>query len=402
MMTRHTPDWRPAGLPGRFAADATVRSWGRFYLALLCVDPDDVSDQALFASLLRSAWNAGGYHVQLQALSVAKFFGGSTEPHRSEILDAVRGLDSADVILQSTLLKVLARFGEIENRTAVEELQDAIREVIAHPNDIAYCHTASGMISQQFEDEAIFGPYYAAIDGLTPDEKAWLFTMAARGSDPSVSMWLCWTLDQLTDLVATGDDGLDTAAKSAFATLLGGPPEDAMMPTEAAGACLVAIRGWAKFEPDLPPESAESTPAQKNWRMITRLLLRYERDDVVVDEEEIWRDLLSHRQQTILTLASLEDATGSSLDPQPTALTRLIEDYPEHLRRLFEWALANPEEVPTDRLHRRTFSSNFVIRMLGVVGDESTAARLEVYLLDPEAGRDAVDAIREINSRVAP
>ena len=402
MMTRCTPDRWPAGLANRFSVGPTARSWGRFYLALLCVDPDDASDQALFASLLQIAWNAGGYDLQLRALSVAECFGGSDEPRRSEILKTVRELDSDDVILQSTLVEVLARFGEIENPTAVEELQDAIREVIAHPDDVANCHIASGMISLQFEDPAIFGPYYDAIDGLTRPEKAWLFTMAAQGSDLSISMWLCWTLDQLRDLVPTGDAGLDTAAKSAFATLLDGPPEDATMPTDAASACLAAIRGWAKFEPDLPPESAELTPQQRNWRLVAKLLLRYERSDVVVDVEETWRALHSQREETLVTLASLEDTTWSSADPQPDPLRRLIEDYPDRLRCLFEWALVNPEEVPIERLRRRTFAPNFVIRMLGAVGDESTAARLEVYLLDPEAGRDATDAIRQINRRIAP
>ncbi len=397
---RHAPGPRSEGLASRIAAGATARSWGRFYLALLSVDEDDVSDQALFASLLQDAWNAGGYHLQLQALESAQFFGGSSEPHRMEILEVVQALDPEHPLLKDSYLEVLARFGEIEDRTAVEELQDAIREVIASPDDTAHCHIASGMISLQFEDPAIFGRYFEAIGGLTPHEKAWLFTMGCRGFDPSDSMWLGWTLDQLTDLVPTGDASLDSAAQSVFASFLDGPPDDAMMPADATGASLAAIRGWAMFERDLPPEPAELTSEQRNWRLVARLLLRYERDDVAVDVEDSWRSLLSHPQETILTLASLEGATRSSRDPRPGALSRLVEDYRDQLRSLFEWALASPEEIPTDRLRRRTFSANFVIRMLGEVGNESTTARLEVYLLDPELGRDATDAIRQINRRL--
>lgn len=68
----------------------------------------------------------------------------------------------------------------------------------------------------------------------------------------------------------------------------------------------------------------------------------------------------------------------------------------------FESALANPEEVPIDRRCRRTFRDNFVVRTLGAVDDESTMARLKVYLLDPEAGIGAADATRQVNRRLDP
>ncbi len=194
---------RSEGLASRIAAGATVRSWGRFYLALLSVDSDDVSDRALFASLLQSAWNAGGYHLRLQALSAAEFFGESAEPHRTEILDVVRVLDPKHPFLQDSYVEVLTRFGEIEDSTEIEELRAQIRERITQPDDIDCCQMASSAVSMQFEDPTIFGPYFEAIDGLTRQEKVRLFTMACRASDPSNSMWLCWTLDQLA--VTTGE-----------------------------------------------------------------------------------------------------------------------------------------------------------------------------------------------------
>ena len=231
--------------------------------------------------------------------------------------------------MHGSRLEVLARFGEIETPTTADELRVGIRETISHPDDIACCQIASGIVSNQFEDEAIFGHYFAAINGLTTQEKAWLFTMAARGSDPSSSLHLCWILDQLTDLVPTGDTALDNAAKSVFATFLCGPAEDAMMPTEAAGACLTAVRGWAKFEATLPPEAADPTPEQRNWRLLAHLLLVYEHDDVVVGADEIWCALLLDRRETIVTLASIEGVTTqSSQESRQYALGRLIQDYP--------------------------------------------------------------------------
>ena len=400
MMTRSTPDWRPRGLAGRFVADADARSWGRFYLALLSIDFRDVSDQALFASLLRRAWDAGGYHLQLEALRVAEFFGGSDEPHGSEILTVIRELETDDRILQGSLLEVLARFGEITNPTTAEELRDHIRTTILYPEDMDFCWTASGIVSSQFEYEALIGPYAVAIDGLTSQERVRLFTMAARGSDPAISLSLHWTLSELTDLIPTGDAGLDDAAKSVFSAFLERPAENAVMPQGAVDAWLTAIRGWAKFESSLPPEAADLTPEQRSWRLVADLLLRYERDDAGVDQQETWRTLLLDPQQTILTLASVQGATTSG--PRGSALGRLIEDYPEPLRDLFEWELENPSELPDDRFLLGIGALDFAIGMLGAVGNESTAARLSALTNDPEAGRAAVDAIRQIHRRVAP
>ena len=406
MMTRFKPSRRPAGLAS-FANNASARSWGRYYLALLSLDPQNVSDQALFASLLHRAWNAGGYHLQLQALQTAQFFVWATEPHRSEILEVVNALDTEHWALRSTIVEVLAGFGEIKNPTTVEELQGHIRATISYPHDTNHCQAASSIVNRQFEDQDIVGPYFTAVDGLTNQEKTRLFTMAARGDDPSIALHLRWTLNRLTELVPTGDATLDTEARSVFMTFLNGPPENAFIPAEAAAACLAAIRGWAKFELALPLQPRHLTPVQRNWRLLANILLGHERNDAATNTEETWSILLEDPQQTIRTLATLDRAAPSSVrdprGPKPHALKRLIEDHPEPLRRLFEWALENSADVAPNRLQSGVNEvDKFVLRMLGAVGDETTAARLHVHALDPDTGQEAVTAIRQIYRRITP
>lgn len=301
--------------------------------------------------------------------------------------------------LSNTLVEVLVAFGEIVNSTTIENVEAYVRTVISHYDDLNHCHMANGIVSLLFEEEAIVGPYWDAVDRLTRQERIRLFTMAIRGSDLS-ELWLTdsWAVERLAELIPTGDAALDNAARAAFAAFLNGPPEDAIMPNEAAAACLAAIRGWSKFESALPPEPADLTAAQRNWRLVADLVLTYERDSSVTDTEETWQTLLSEPRETILTLASFEAADSMGRD----TMGRLVEDYPEPLRKLFEWALDNPAELPTERILRlMTPGSNFVIRMLGSVGNQSTAARLHVHTLDPQAGRAAVDAIRQINRRLA-
>ena len=354
MSARSDSSGRPCQLARRLADAPNARSWGRLYFAVLAVDSRSSSDQSLFGSLLPQAWNAGGYHLRLEALEAAECFGSSNEPYRSEILNFVKSLDPNHSALVGTRIDVLARFGEIESAMTVENIQADIRRAISQPEDINHCWMAHYIVSLWPEDEAIFGPYYEAIDGLANHEKVLLFTMAIRSSDPSLgSFHLSWTLERLIELVPTGNSALDDAAKSVFATYLGGPPEGAVMPQYAIRACLSAIRGWAKFESALPRATSDPTPEHRNWRLVAYLLLSHERDDVEIDTEDTWRALLRDARQTLLTMESLESA--ARIQEPPHALGRLIENHPEPLRRLFEWALGPPAaEIPADRLRERT------------------------------------------------
>lgn len=390
---------RPAGLARRFATGAHARSWGRFYLAILALDPDDDLDQSLFPTLLRQAWDADGYHLRLEALLVAPYFHGSTEPHRSEILDGLRELETNHFQLRSSIVEALACFDEIKNPTTVEELKTYIRAIILNPDDIEHCQLADGIICSQFEDERIFGPFFTAIDELTRGEKVRLLMMAARGADPSNSMSLGWTLEQLVDLVPTGNATIDDEAKTLFADVLrNGPIEDALVVNDAARPCFTALRGWAKFSAVLPPAADDTTPQQWNWHLVAGLLLRYERNDSLVDPDETWSILLSDLPRTVNTLAALHEATMSMRVP---AFNHLINDYADPLRTLFQWALDNSSEIPPTRLHPWDGVERFAIRMLGEVGNESTAASLHAHTLDPDVADAAVKAIRQIRRRSA-
>lgn len=398
--TKFTSDWRGDGLARRFAAGAGTWSWGRLYLAVLSVDERDPSDQAFFASLLQRAWKAGGYHLQLEALETARFFRRVDEPYRSEILNVVEDIEPNNWALQHAQIEVLDAFGVIESSTTVEDVQAHVRCVIVHADDIEKCKAASGILSMRFEP--IVGPYFEAVEKLTREEKVRLLTMGAHGSDPSISSDLHITLDELTELIPTGNADLDDAAKSAFVPFLHGPPEDAFNPGQAAGACLAALRGWAKFETALPPEAPGLSAQQRNWRLVTSLVLAGLRHDTNVDAEETWRVLIRQPTQTILNLASLQSGSRYPLDdPKANAFERLVKDYGEPMRLLFELVLEDPDKVPAERLRRRA-GDNFITRILGRVGDESTAARLRSHISHQEMGPAAVEAIRQINNRVSP
>jgi len=312
MMSRWGPEGAVAGLAGRLTAVDGQYPWGRLYLAALSVHPDDPEDQAAFPGILRRAWDAGGYHLHLEVLRAAEFFWESAEPYRTEIVDLVRTITPGNWAEQNSVIEVLARFGEVDRGITAEDLRVEIRDVLTHDDSDDACQAAAGIVSNQFEDETIVGPYCEAVAGLSDTEKVRLLTMAARGSDVAISMSLDWTLAELTTLVPTGDPDLDEGAKAAFGAHLNGPPEDAVMPTEATNACLAAIRGWARFENALPPETENLTDTARNWRLVAGLLLRLEREDGVGDPAETWRQLRNDLPTTILTLSALDGAAYRS------------------------------------------------------------------------------------------
>ncbi len=399
------------GLAGRLSADAGDNSWGRYYLAVLSINPADRADRTVFAPLFRRAWEAGGYHLRLEALQKAEhiaLFGDAAETHRAEIIEILESLETENVFLGSSIVEALALFGQIENETDPNELREMILEVISDLDRVDSCQQAVSIISCQFEDQNIVGPYYEAVETLTPHQKARLLVMAARGSETVDSLFLDWTFGQLAAIVPAGDPDIDSAAQAVFATLFDGPPENAIAPQQAALACLHAIRGWAKLGPALPPKSNDLTATQRNWRLVASLLFRYERDDALVEVEETWQALLAEPGRTAATLAQIEDAglLSRSDEEAQEFISRnyigcLAADYPEHMRRLLEQSLDDFDNKSLPWHSRGRDTAKFTIRNLGIVGDETTAERLRVYTLDPETGATAVEAIRRINDRVA-
>lgn len=400
MMSRVRPDGPAAGVGRRLADSEGPYPWGRLYLASLSIDPQDSQDQAAFAALLRRAWDAGGYHLQLQVLQAAEFFARSAEPYRTEILDVVTGFRASHWALQSCIVEVLSGFGEIDSGLTPEDLREEIRGLLNLSDASETCQEAARIVSRQFEDENIVGPYHEAVDGLARTEKVRFLAMAAKGSDIGMSMFLDWTLDKLGELVPTGDPSLNEIAKATFGCFLNGPPRESVMPVDATRACLAAIRGWAKFDNALPRATSELNDEERSWRLIAALLLGIERNEGIDDQAETWRQLHQDPRNTVLTLSTLDGAASwEAVEGHRPALHDLYEAYASELRHLFEWALDHLESIPAQRVRRRGGPDHYVIKALGKVGDLNTAQRLRLHTLDPEAGTVAVAAIRQIHQR---
>ena len=276
---------------------------------------------------------------------------------------------------------------------------------MTEPDDMDYCSKALGIVSNQFEEEGIVGPYWEAIGDLSGHEKARLFLMAVRAVEPYGWLHLVWALGELVKIVPTGDTTLDNEARSVLKGLLDEPSRNSVDRDEGVDAWLAAIRGWAKLERSLPAPPAAGAESPNNWHLLGKLFFNYEHNDSTGNAGDTWEVLLGQPSETIANLYRLETATfgtdSSGWRRQP-ALARLVEDYPEPLRRLFESALDYDSDLSPSQGLDTTARASFAMRVLGSVGTEATATMLEPHTLDPETGIAAVEAIRQINRRIAP
>ena len=399
MMRRSSPERVAPGLARRFAADGTYQ-WGRQYLALLLIEPLDRDDQGRLASLLRRAWDAGGYHLQLEALETAAFFAGSYEPHRSEIVSVLRSLETSNVLLQSSIVEALSGFGELEPGLSYEDLRKEISEILRLDDRPEARRAAAAIVSNQFEPQNIVGPYYDVVAGLSSADRLRLLVLAASDDAFKAFIHLEWTLHELTTLVPTGDSTLDDLARRTLASFLDGPPTDSSAPQDATNAWLAAIRGWAKIDRALPQRSDELIGEEHTWSLIAELLFRMNRDDCVFDTTEMWGQLHQDVGYTFRSLAMIESAAyGSVFSESTSAIQQLYAAYPRQLQELFERALADPEPLITQQIGHLGGPVSFIMRALGEVGDASSAERLRAHTLDPRDGQAAVSAIRRIYAR---
>ena len=178
---RHWGDW-----PESETALATRMwrpnpSWGRLHAAALLSrplrHPDDVGGAL---DLIRAGWRAGGYHLHLGVLEAARFAHHVVpEQDRHAIADFLDTIDASHNIgLSSLLLEVLGLYGRIQPANSLEDINAEIAEVIDDPDDPRLQQLAVSVVSRQYEDESVFGPYAQAVNELPLVQRLTLNAMA--------------------------------------------------------------------------------------------------------------------------------------------------------------------------------------------------------------------------------
>jgi hypothetical protein len=398
---------QPCALAAQLVNSGRAHGRGLLYAAVQVLDVEQPEDRAITLQLIDSAWHAGAYHLKLETLNAIYRMPRSLAEHDAPLYEAVRQFLSElpaprSLGLSGSLVDCLAAFGLVEPTLTVEEITASIDELLAAPSSHDVDELAYTVWSNQFEAEFLVGPVYEAVAELAPAKRVRLLTMAIRGR-PDFGLFDASLIQSLIDEADSTDvEVVDALTGPATTIDLNSP-----CPQDAVGFHVAAIVALARLGERLPPVDDPAFP--RAWRLVDELLHDAVARDLnlasSLDEDKVadyWGRLRNdHPGEAVCVLHSLVDAesmVAGGLDDSPYKM--LVDSAPNQVRQLFEWGLRHPVDVPTAALFVGGPHSGltFIIRQLGHLGDEDTAALLEAWAGDPDLGKVAVEEIRRLRS----
>jgi hypothetical protein len=393
---------QPGLVTALLQATGSPPRWGRLYLALTLVGPDNAEDIAHLPSLVQAAWEARGYHLRLKALDTAVQVGRRLDDQaRARLADVLTSFDvSGNIGLSSMVVEALAACDAIEPMRTLDQIRAQIDAVLAQPDSPDAWALASGIYYGQFERENIVGPYGEAIAELDDRRKLQLCVMAARAGSRELQPG--WVLREIADRAELTDDAGREVLREAASTII----TDSVFPVDAVLAHLEGLRGWARIADRLPgPSDSDGDVGQRAWRLVDELIFGLERDEPLTGDEaaRCWQELCGPcASAAVGALSMVQDASvfGSYLHQRSQPYDRLAEAYPDQLRALLQWGLPNRDRLAPTAGGWAGELSRYMMGELGRVGDLATVTLLHAYLPDPEFGPLAVDAIRRIERRL--
>ncbi|WP_370500237.1 NERD domain-containing protein [Mycolicibacterium sp. jd] len=381
-------------------------SWGRLHVAALLSRPlRHAEDAANVIDLIRTGWHAGGYHLHLEVLEAARFAHHVLPPEdRDAIADVLDTFDANhNIMLSSLLLEVLGRYGRIEPVANTDDIEAEISEIIAEPNDPDRQRMAVSVVSRQYEDESVFGPYGEVVYGLPDDQRLTLYAMAVLAPGDFDGFGYPEAVQGLAEGITCADDLTGRAVAEAARRMR----LETFNRQDCVAGHLHGLRGWAKISDRLP----EAQPAEEGepaallftgvWRLVDELLFPLLRGDQLPTAlaHFIWERL--HTTCPGPATAVFSDmrtalVPGYNSDTVFAPHDLLLDAYPEQVRTLMQWALTHRGELkewPDPHIER------YVVDTLGRVGVAATAEMLRHYVDHPDLGPSAIAAIKAIESR---
>jgi hypothetical protein len=397
--TRDPSDDQPRATPVRYATPSEAR-WCRMSAALMMLNVRSDEDLNLLPNLVSEAWTLNGYHLRLAALDAAHTGAGWMEDAaKSRLLDVLESFDTNQHLALSSLhIEALAACGAIEPIANEHGIRAEIRHTLSNQDDPNASALARSILGRQFEDEAIFGPVSEVVASLDRSELVSLCGLALIDDDANVSITRDWAVARIAE-------HMDVAGPRELALIeqiAANPPADSFAAHEGLNAHLDALRAWSAIAETLPiSQSPITKPAARTWRLIDQLAFALLSGADACDPREVWTELHDLcRPIAVDALLQMASAFGWSHD-RSAVYEQLANTYPDDLRRLFEWAVDNWEQVrPATGAHVHT-SREALLRELGRIGNDRTRALIERHLDDPAVTASAVSAIRNIEARLA-
>jgi hypothetical protein len=392
-------DDQPRATRVRYATPSEAR-WCRISAALMVLNVHSDEDLNLLPDLISEAWTLNGYHLRLNALDAAHTGARwMDDAVKSRLLDVLESFDTNQHWALSSLhIEALAACGAIEPIGNEHGIRTEIRHTLSNQDDPNASALARSILGRQFEDEAIFGPVSEVVASLDPSELVSLCGLALIDDDATLSIVRDWAVARIAEHV----DVAGPRELALIEQIAANPPADSFTAHEGLNAHLDALRAWSAIAETLPTSKSPVTKsAARTWRLIDQLAFALLSGAEAGDPRKAWTEVHDFcRPIAVDALLQMASAFGWSHD-RSAVYQQLADTYPDDLRRLFEWAIDNWEQVrPATGAHLRT-SRETLLRELGRVGNDRTRALIERHLDDPEVRASAVSAIRDIEARLA-
>ncbi len=365
---------------------------GALYLAAgLLHSPDSPPDE--LPDVIIRCIVAGRYHLCLVGLGLAHDFGRRfDQQQRTRVLEAVESLPSDNLMLNGMILEALSALGGIEPARSLEDIAEQIRNVLSMAGDPIALRMARGIVSSQFETEAI-GPYYEAVSALDDEDRELLLAMALRGGE--TGLYDDWIINEFKDLSSP------TVRAAVTDHIAQTDPSKWMMSSDSMRATVAALRLLAADGRPLP-EPAEHGSCDPAWRAGLTVILDAVRErDPTPDElhtaSEAWGALTDNHRDTLAGfLSSLHDARW--FDEQ-SIHDLVLAAMPTAGVKALTWSLEHPDQLRTVFGNTWGVRRN-IIRVLAHRGDRRAAQALRRFTRDPDIGEAAAAAVRGIETRV--
>lgn len=384
---------RPGAVAVELLQRQEDRGLGTLYVAAEFLRPPGAPP--IVADVIVRCLKARRYHLLLLGLQLAELSAHSlNESARERVLEAVRALPNDNIMLNSSIIEALSALGDLTPERDVDDITAEIHAVLRMQDDPLGARMAYGIVTSQFETDAI-GPYYEAVHALSDRDRERLLAIALGGDDVG---WLTigWILGEIEDLA----DPYTRAAVINYVARAN--PSNWLSAQWGMQAVVRALRLLVDAGVPLP-DAVDGGSTDPAWRasltviMGTLASVGDEPNDLQAQDAP-WVALLDEHRDVLasllLNLRQMRNLSDDAEDVHELVLAAM----PAAGMDVLIWSLEHPDRTRSLCQHDHGVR-DYVIDLLGRIGDRRAADVLRRFVDEPGLGEAAAAAVRAIETR---
>jgi len=371
--------------------------------------------------LFRLAWDSRYGSLRMKALELV------TSAARHDVSGAIRNSESIRKLLEGAhdtiskqsmfantfVIEAMNEYGMIPAPVEVETAIAQVRGVLNPESDYALrvielyrsdllddsciplAEEAYRILGLFFED-VFQSVYYDAFHALTEGEQTAFMNLAAQAKDPSFHLGFIFG-----GLVKVGSP----SSLPVFQRYAAGILFDSLSWQDAVESFFLAVAGCAKLDAELPPWRMERNTATDAWRMMRDIIYQcFKGASTSAGMDELWLALRAEASFGVADALFLMKSSFVFKWGGPSLTIDLVDRFPKHVKGIMEHSLLNLDQLASawkfgESPHHARERAEFVVGVLGRVGDGDTIELLKRFTIAPPLGEGAIAAIKSIRTR---